>query len=203
MDAQLRLATLEWGQRGPHVLLIHGIDFLSAQLVARGYEEMAKVGYRVTAPDQRGHGNSPRGDDYLLASYATDVLAVGREGSPPPSRLTPPVREVNGGSRGKGGVMFAQVIQGRATDADGLRKQWERWDQDIKPKAQGYLGGTAGVTLRRRVHRYRPLRERRSGAVQQQQRRPKQVVGRDIPVPIRPHVSRLHRGRPHPQRRLG
>lgn len=42
--------------------------------------------------------------------------------------------------------MFAQVIQGRATDAAGLKKQWDKWDQDIKPKAQGYLGGTAGVT---------------------------------------------------------
>ncbi|CAN5683340.1 hypothetical protein BH24ACT26_BH24ACT26_01940 [soil metagenome] len=42
--------------------------------------------------------------------------------------------------------MFVQVIQGRATDPAGLKKQWERWDQDIKPKAQGYLGGTAGVT---------------------------------------------------------
>jgi hypothetical protein len=42
--------------------------------------------------------------------------------------------------------MFAQVIQGRTTDAAGLKEQWERWDRDIKPKAQGYLGGTAGVT---------------------------------------------------------
>jgi hypothetical protein len=42
--------------------------------------------------------------------------------------------------------MFAQVIQGQAKDAAGLRKQWERWDQEIKPSAQGYLGGTAGVT---------------------------------------------------------
>jgi hypothetical protein len=38
------------------------------------------------------------------------------------------------------------VIQGRATDAAGLRKQWKRWDQEIKPKAEGYLGGTAGIT---------------------------------------------------------
>ncbi len=42
--------------------------------------------------------------------------------------------------------MFVQVIQGRAIDAAGLKKQWQRWDQDIKPKAQGYLGGTGGVT---------------------------------------------------------
>jgi hypothetical protein len=42
--------------------------------------------------------------------------------------------------------MFVQVIQGRAKDAAGLRKQWERWDQELKPGAQGYLGSTAGVT---------------------------------------------------------
>ena len=42
--------------------------------------------------------------------------------------------------------MFVQVLQGRATDPAGLKKQWQRWDQEIKPSAQGYLGGTAGVT---------------------------------------------------------
>jgi hypothetical protein len=42
--------------------------------------------------------------------------------------------------------MFVQVIQGKAKDAAGLKKQWERWDQDVRPQAVGYLGGTAGVT---------------------------------------------------------
>ena len=42
--------------------------------------------------------------------------------------------------------MFAQVIQGKATDAAGLKKQWERWEQEIKPKAQGFLGAIAGIT---------------------------------------------------------
>lgn len=42
--------------------------------------------------------------------------------------------------------MFVQVIQGKAKDAAGLKKQWERWDQELKPQATGYLGGTAGVT---------------------------------------------------------
>jgi hypothetical protein len=46
----------------------------------------------------------------------------------------------------KGGAMFVQVIQGRAKDAAGLRKQWERWDQEVKPGAIGYLGSTAGIT---------------------------------------------------------
>lgn len=42
--------------------------------------------------------------------------------------------------------MFAQVIQGRATDPAGLKKQWERWVEDIKPSAQGFLGSTAGIS---------------------------------------------------------
>lgn len=46
----------------------------------------------------------------------------------------------------KGGTMFVQVIQGKAKDAAGLRKQWERWDQELKPSAKGFLGSTAGVT---------------------------------------------------------
>lgn len=42
--------------------------------------------------------------------------------------------------------MFAQVVQGRATDPAGLRKQWDRWVEDVKPGAQGFLGSTGGVT---------------------------------------------------------
>ncbi|MDQ3914244.1 MAG: hypothetical protein M3323_02785 [Actinomycetota bacterium] len=42
--------------------------------------------------------------------------------------------------------MFAQVIQGRATDPAGLKKQFDRWDQEVKPKAQGFLGSTGGIT---------------------------------------------------------
>ncbi len=42
--------------------------------------------------------------------------------------------------------MFAQVIQGRATDPAGLQKQWERWTEDLKPGANGFLGSTAGIS---------------------------------------------------------
>jgi hypothetical protein len=41
--------------------------------------------------------------------------------------------------------MFVQVIQGTAKDPAGLRKQWEKWEQELKPRATGYLGSTAGV----------------------------------------------------------
>jgi hypothetical protein len=42
--------------------------------------------------------------------------------------------------------MFVQVVQARVKDAAGLRKQWERWDLELKPNAEGYLGSTAGIT---------------------------------------------------------
>ncbi|HZJ49339.1 MAG TPA: alpha/beta fold hydrolase [Actinomycetota bacterium] len=78
MGEQLQLATLEWGERGPRALLIHGLTS-SARSWWRLGAEMARAGYRVDAPDLRGHGDSPRGTDYLLASYATDVLALNRK----------------------------------------------------------------------------------------------------------------------------
>ena len=42
--------------------------------------------------------------------------------------------------------MFVQVIQGRAGDAAGLRRQFDRWREEVQPGAVGYLGSTFGVT---------------------------------------------------------
>lgn len=42
--------------------------------------------------------------------------------------------------------MFVQIIQGRTTDAAALRRQFEAWDRELKPAAEGFLGSTAGVT---------------------------------------------------------
>ena len=41
--------------------------------------------------------------------------------------------------------MFIQVIQGRTSDAEGLRAAVDRWEKDIAPGA-GWLGSTGGVT---------------------------------------------------------
>lgn len=41
--------------------------------------------------------------------------------------------------------MFVQVMKGRTSDIDGLRRQLERWDKELRPGAAGYLGGTLGV----------------------------------------------------------
>jgi hypothetical protein len=41
--------------------------------------------------------------------------------------------------------MFAQVIKGKAKDEAGLRKQSERWIEEVKPGVVGFLGATTGV----------------------------------------------------------
>lgn len=47
--------------------------------------------------------------------------------------------------------MFVQVIQGRTTDADAVRRQFERWNTELRPGATGFLGSSGGVTDEGRV----------------------------------------------------
>ena len=42
--------------------------------------------------------------------------------------------------------MFAQVIQGRTSDAEAVRAAAERWVKELEPGASGWLGSTVGVT---------------------------------------------------------
>jgi len=42
--------------------------------------------------------------------------------------------------------VFIQVIQGICHDADALRRETEMWRDEIGPAAEGWLGGTHGVT---------------------------------------------------------
>lgn len=41
--------------------------------------------------------------------------------------------------------MFVQVIKGRTRDAAGVRRQSERWRDDVRPGAKGFLGSTVGI----------------------------------------------------------
>lgn len=41
--------------------------------------------------------------------------------------------------------MFVQVIKGRTTDAAVLRARGQGWENELRPGAVGYLGGTFGV----------------------------------------------------------
>jgi hypothetical protein len=42
--------------------------------------------------------------------------------------------------------MFIQIIQGTCRDSEALRNQIEMWRRELGPTAQGWLGGTYGVT---------------------------------------------------------
>jgi hypothetical protein len=42
--------------------------------------------------------------------------------------------------------MFAQVITGRTSDGEGLRAALDRWLEEVRPGAVGWLGSTVGIT---------------------------------------------------------
>ncbi len=42
--------------------------------------------------------------------------------------------------------MFVQVIQGKTSDADALKAQFDKWADELAAGAEGYLGSTAGVS---------------------------------------------------------
>jgi hypothetical protein len=42
--------------------------------------------------------------------------------------------------------MFMQIIQGQVRDPEGAKRTLDRWLDDLQPGAQGWLGGTYGIT---------------------------------------------------------
>lgn len=42
--------------------------------------------------------------------------------------------------------MFIQVIRGTTSDREGLLRQADRWEKELRPGATGYLGSSGGVT---------------------------------------------------------
>jgi hypothetical protein len=47
--------------------------------------------------------------------------------------------------------VFVQVVLGRAADAAGLRRQWERWVSGVAAGGAGFAGATGGVTADHRA----------------------------------------------------
>ncbi|HVE45230.1 MAG TPA: hypothetical protein VNA57_00585 [Acidimicrobiales bacterium] len=47
--------------------------------------------------------------------------------------------------------MFVQVITAKVVDEEGLNRQVDRWEAEIRPGADGFLGSTSGVTEDGRV----------------------------------------------------
>jgi hypothetical protein len=42
--------------------------------------------------------------------------------------------------------MFIQVITAKVIDEEGLWRQVDRWESDVRPGAEGFLGSTSGIT---------------------------------------------------------
>lgn len=42
--------------------------------------------------------------------------------------------------------MFVQIIQARVKDRDGAKAELDRWQRELGPSAEGYLGTTGGIT---------------------------------------------------------
>jgi pimeloyl-ACP methyl ester carboxylesterase len=76
-DRPVALPTLEWGIRGTRrALLLHGLSSSAASWWQIA-DALAGAGYRVTAPDLRGHGNAPHTTSYRLSGYAADLWELG------------------------------------------------------------------------------------------------------------------------------
>jgi pimeloyl-ACP methyl ester carboxylesterase len=72
-----RLFVERWGSGPRRALLIHGLTSSGAGWWQLG-EALAGSGYEATAPDLRGHGRSPRGDELSIGAYRDDILQLGR-----------------------------------------------------------------------------------------------------------------------------
>ena len=70
------LATTTWGDGPKRALLLHGLSSNAAGWWRVG-PDLARLGFTVTAPDQRGHGRSPGAGDYSYAAMAGDLAALG------------------------------------------------------------------------------------------------------------------------------
>ena len=76
MTKPVALTTTVWGNGSRRALLLHGLTSAGSTWWRTG-EALAALGFTVTAPDLRAHGNSPAGDVLSIDSYRDDVLLLG------------------------------------------------------------------------------------------------------------------------------
>lgn len=75
MPASISLEQTTWGNHGRPFLIVHGLSNNSDGWWRVG-PALAEAGFRVTAVDLRGHGQSDKPDDYSMDAYAADLLAL-------------------------------------------------------------------------------------------------------------------------------
>ena len=71
----LELNTITWGEGARSALLLHGITSNAAGWWRLG-PALADLGYTAVAADMRGHGLSPKADDYRFTTHAEDLLEL-------------------------------------------------------------------------------------------------------------------------------
>lgn len=154
----LSLHTLRWGHSGnPRALLVHGVQS-SANSWWRVADALAHSGLHVTAPDLRGHGQSPTGSRYGLEDFVTDLLEVGNgwdlvvghslggtllshllaaePGFAQRAVLLDPVFRLP--EEDFDAIVAGQLAELAAADADALRVAHPTWHpEDCRIKAQG------------------------------------------------------------------
>ena len=69
----MRLYTREWGEGDRHAVLVHGVMSDSRNWRRVG-PVLAEHGYHVVAVDLRGHGHSPRTEEYSAELMAQDIV---------------------------------------------------------------------------------------------------------------------------------
>ena len=76
MPTPIDLEQIEWGTGERRFLIVHGLGSNAAGWWRVG-PALADAGFRVTAVDLRGHGESHSPGDYSMDGYAADLLALG------------------------------------------------------------------------------------------------------------------------------
>ena len=69
----MKLFTREWGEGDRHAVLVHGV-MSDSRTWRRVGPALAERGYHVIAVDLRGHGHSPRADEYSAELMAQDIV---------------------------------------------------------------------------------------------------------------------------------
>lgn len=116
----LTLCLCHWGpETGPAVVILHGFLDQGAAW-AEVAEPLAQRGYRVVAPDQRGHGRSGHvgvGGYYHFPDYVTDLDAVvrwlGAEGRGPEAAATEAIVLVGHSMGGTVASLYAGLMPER------------------------------------------------------------------------------------------
>ena len=154
---ELNVRIWEGSRSGAPFLLVHGLSS-NARLWDGVGEELAALGHRAVALDQRGHGLSSKPDDgYDFATVARDLLAVARE-----TELVRPV--LAGQSWGANvaldlAVRHPECVRGLVA-IDGatgdLRSRFPTWDECAAALAPPELAGTAVERIQTGVRRRHP-----------------------------------------------